>query len=283
MMRSGIALLTVAALLGSATSAYSMDDAKVRCAAAYEQAQQLRRQDRLLSARAQLLICKETCSAAFAQDCERWRSEVDTLLPTVRLRPLDANGQPLAAVRVFIDGLLLEDVKVGAPLQVDAGEHTFRFESPPLKPIQVRVALHGGERERDVSVMLKPESAAGDEGGEGETKMRPPTAATYIFGAVSLIGFGVAGGLSLKGHLDYSERKDACAPRCTQGDVDSIFGIYRAAWISAGVGAAALVGAILVWRPWERVAVKQESAGFFVAPSLTGVAVGMGLYLPARQ
>src|ERR1700722_17052881 len=101
---------------------------KVRCAAAYEQAQELRRQNKLLASRSELLICKETCPRVLLVDCQKWLTEVDALMPPVILRAPDAQGTVVAA-RVLLDGEVFLDRWTEAPVSVDSGEHTFRFES----------------------------------------------------------------------------------------------------------------------------------------------------------
>jgi hypothetical protein len=64
-----------------------------------------------------------------------------------------------------------------------------------------------------------------------------------------------------------------CAPGCNPHDVDGIATLYDIGWVSAGVGAASLVTALLLWRPWEH-ATNTTAQSVFVAPSLGGVTVG---------
>ena len=68
---------------------------KARCAAAYERAQELQRTDALAAARKQLVVCSETCPGRLRRDCLAWINDVDALMPTIVLRPRDANGQPI--------------------------------------------------------------------------------------------------------------------------------------------------------------------------------------------
>ena len=74
--RRGFAAATLLlALTIPGTGARAAD--KVRCAAAYEQGQQLRRQDKLSASRSQLQVCEQTCPKALAADCTRWRGLQD--------------------------------------------------------------------------------------------------------------------------------------------------------------------------------------------------------------
>jgi len=152
--RRGFAAASLVLAASTSTTATRAAD-KVRCTAAYEQGQELRRQDKLSASRSQLLICEQTCPQTLAADCTRWQSEVEALMPTVRLRARDPRGQPTEA-RVFVDGALLLDQLVDTPVPVDSGDHTFRFESPSGVTADVRVcmAASGHGRSRPSSPLL---------------------------------------------------------------------------------------------------------------------------------
>ena len=99
-----LSVATCAAALACAGEAEAAGQDKVRCAAAYEQAQELRRQDKLAASREQLRLCQETCPRSLLADSQRWDGELDALIPTARLRATDAEGptstrptSPLAA------------------------------------------------------------------------------------------------------------------------------------------------------------------------------------------
>jgi hypothetical protein len=162
------------------------DDNKVRCAAAYEQAQELRRQDKLSASRAELTVCEQTCPRTLTADCTRWRGEVEALMPTVLLRARDGDGHAVDA-RVFLDGALLTSHLSDVPVPVDSGEHTFRFESPSGATSDARVAVHGGERAREIAVVL---ASAARSSPAPETS-RPMPTATYVTGAIGIVGLGL--------------------------------------------------------------------------------------------
>jgi hypothetical protein len=255
-----------------ALASESTSDAKVRCAAAYEQAQELRRQDKLSASRSELMICNATCPRALALDCKRWLSEVEALMPTVLLRATDAQGHPVAA-RVLMDGALLVDRWGDAALSVDAGDHTFRFESPAGLSEDVRVSLHGGEREREIKAVLAPTA----DPLAGPSTPVPQT--TKVLGAVGIGGLGVAGVLTLIGHFQVGHLESTCAPHCTSGQVGAVRALYDLGWVSAGVGVASLAAALFVWHPWQ----KSDAAApapppisrVFVMPSYGGARIGI--------
>jgi hypothetical protein len=269
--RRGFAAATlVLAASSSTTVAHAVD--KVRCAAAYEQGQELRRQDKLSASRSQLLICEQNCPKALAADCTKWQAEVEALMPTVRLRARDALGQPIGA-RVFVDGALLLDQLVDAPVPVDSGDHTFRFESPSGVTADVHVSLHGAERAREIEAVLAPAVVA--VAVPSARRSIPPSA--YVLGAMGVAGLALAAGLSLKGHLDAGHLRSTCAPGCAPDQVDSIATLYDVAWVGAGVGVASLAVALALWRPWQFAPAPPAAGDLFVAPTIGGAMVGWTL------
>jgi hypothetical protein len=270
--RPGFAAAGVAlAVSCSATTAPAAD--KVRCTAAYEQGQELRRQDKLSASRSQLIICEQTCPKTLVADCKKWRTEVEALMPTVRLRATDAQGHP-AEARVLLDGTLLLDRLVDDPVPVDSGDHTFRFESPAGLTADVHVSLHGGERAREIEAVLAPAPVPPPPATSGE--LPPIPLVSYVLGGVGVVGLGLAGVLTLKGHVDAGHLQSTCAPGCSPDDVNSIATLYDIAWVSAGVGVAALAVGLVLWGPWQNAQPSGASAtgGLFVVPTIGGAMVG---------
>jgi hypothetical protein len=274
----GVWPLSALAMGGATPSAPAKGDAKVRCAAAYEQAQELRRQEKLMASRSELLICEETCPRVLVTDCRKWQSEIDALMPTVLLRAVDAQGNPVDA-RVLLDGTLFLDRWSEAPLSVDAGDHTFRFESASGLAQDVRVSLHTAERGHVIKAVLAPASVQSPPTGAAGT--RPIPGASYGLGAVGAATLGLAGVLTLAGHVQVGHLRSTCAlpvPHCSASEVDTVAAIYDIAWVSAGVGVAALAAALIVWRPWQS-AYAAETPGpgaghLFVKPTYGGALVG---------
>ncbi len=274
--RLAAASLVIAASSTVAGVGHATD--KVRCAAAYEQAQVLRRQDKLSAARSELLICEQSCPPALAADCTKWQGEVEALMPAVRLRARDAQGNPTDA-RVFVDGVLLVEHLGDAPVAVDSGDHTFRFESPAGMTAEVHASLHAGERAREIEAVLEPAAPVST---EAAAKGPEPSASpgipmpAIVLGAIGIAGLALGGGLSLDGHLQESHLRSSCAPRCSPDQVSSVSTLYDVAWVSAGVGVAAFAVAIALWRPWEGGQPVTPAAYVpHVAPTIGGAVVGM--------
>jgi hypothetical protein len=268
--RRGFAVATLLLALTTPGSGARAAD-KVRCAAAYEQGQQLRRQDKLSASRSQLQVCEQTCPKALATDCIRWRGEVEALLPSVRLRATDGQGHPVEA-RVLLDGELLLEHLGDAPVTVDSGDHVFRFEAPSGLTVEVRVSLHGGEPAREIEGVLAPATPPV----APAPSLRPVPLASYVLGGVGIVGLGVGGAFSLAGHFNQSHLQSTCAPACKPPDVDAIGTLYDVAWVSAGVGVASLAVALFLWRPWQSGSDATVS-GLFVAPTLAPTLGGITL------
>ncbi len=276
MLRVRRTLLALGLVLAGASSVSQAraDDSKVRCAAAYEQGQELRRQDKLAASRTELSICEQTCPRALAADCTKWQTEVLALMPTVRLRARNREGHPVSA-RVLMDGAPLTEQVTDAALPVDSGEHTFRFESAEGVSVDVHASLHAGERGKEVVAVLGALSLPAAAPPTAATS-RPMPTATYVFGAIGLAGLGLGAALSSKGHVDASHLESTCAPACSPSDVNAISTLYTVGWVSAGVGLASVAAGLVVWRPWEHAS-QASAQRMFVSPQLGGATLGVSL------
>ena len=114
------------------------------------------RQRRLLEARTLLRVCSgATCPAAIRADCVEWLDQLARSLPTVVVTAR-AKGVDLADVRVFIDGKLIAERLSGAALEVDPGQHQFRFEAPPWPTVERNVLVSEGVKDRSIDVVFAP-------------------------------------------------------------------------------------------------------------------------------
>jgi hypothetical protein len=220
---------------------------RARCAAAYEQTQELRRQHHLTSAREQIAVCLTTCSKNLAQDCRNWEKEIVALTPTVRFIATDAVGHAVVA-RVLVDGVVVtESANAGTEVAVDAGDHVVHFLGVNGISSDVKVTLAEGERSHPIEVVLAPPAPP---------PLPPPERAmpplvSYVLGGVGAASLVAAGALALKGHLDAGSLRSSCAPKCTPSSVDDVSHLYNAGWITGGLGLGALAAALVVWHPWN--------------------------------
>jgi hypothetical protein len=255
-------------VLTGARSSRAAGESKVRCAAAYEQAQELRRQDKLAASREQLRICEATCPRALAADCKRWDGELDALTPTVRLRATDAQGHPIDA-RVLMDGVLLVNKAADNPVEVETGDHTFRFESATGATEEAKVTLHGGERDKEIAVVFGAAPAPAPLPVAPAEEPRSVPAATWVLGSIGVAGLGVGLGLTLDGHVQANHLQSTCSPACEPSKVNAIATLYDVAWVSGGVGLAAVATALFLWRPWE-TSPSPSRARVLVTPTVGG-------------
>ncbi|XXX82429.1 hypothetical protein WMF30_27110 [Sorangium sp. So ce134] len=168
--RARLALAVAAALALTGARAHA-EPHKRACAAAYERAQGLRRDGKLLAARQALIACSQpTCPAAAVADCGPWLAEVEQSLPTVVIAARDAHGRERLDVRVLVDGRLLAAALDGKALPVDPGPHTFRYEPASGPAVEERVVIREGEKNRAITVTLGASSA-------GAPASAPPPAA----------------------------------------------------------------------------------------------------------
>jgi hypothetical protein len=244
------------------------------CIAAYEDAQRKRNRGDLIEAREALKVCsREVCPAIARTDCTGWLGELRVDVPTIVVGARFEGGRDVIDVKVFLDGKPLMDRIEGRAVEVNPGVHTLRFERQGSAPVEERVSILVGERNRRVIVTIPdptPPPAPAAEPSSGIPTM------TYVLGgvgALGLAGFGFLGltGLSREGDLD------ACKPSCPSGDVDAVRTRYLAADISLLVGLAALGGATYFYFESQGQGMPERAAvgvGLRAGPSEVGAAIG---------
>jgi hypothetical protein len=252
----GIALAFLATF---AVEAHAADPVatRARCTAAYEQAQELRSEERLQAARAQLLICGASCPATFARDCATWLKEIDALIPTVRVVVRAPDGSEVGDARLSIDGQTVP-VKPNESIAVEPGLRVFRFTRRGSVDTEVRVEVYAGERDHSVDVTLPaaspPSSSAPS---SSPDRITPPVGSSasssgervgsLVAGGIGAVALLAAGALAINGHLDRVSMESSCAPRCAEDDVAGIRTLWTASAVTAGVGLIALGVAIFLW------------------------------------
>lgn len=235
------------------------DANKLGCAVAYEQGQRLRKDGRFLAARAQLALCSDNaCPAVLRGDCTRWLTEVDLSIPTVVLTARDASGADLSDVRVELDGKLLTTHLDGKPIQVDPGEHGFRFVTTQ-RTIAKEVTLEAGDKDVRIDVRFGSRSEAEP---VSETRGGIPTA-SWVLAGVGVVGLAGFGYFALDGRAKRDDL-DACKPSCDPDDVDQARRSFLIGDVFLAVGISALAGATIVYATSPR----ERSTGLRVSPAL---------------
>jgi hypothetical protein len=237
----------VATLLGGVSAATATDAAGAEqegnaCVEAYESAQEQRLAGSLKNARARTEACAiESCPEFIRSDCTKWRAEIDAELPSVSFS-VKSNGIRLTQVRITEDERVLAERADGSSVELDPGNHSFRFEAPGTQPMTRAFVLERGQKNRLVDVELlplapppqpKPDTPRTD----SKTPVLPwVLVGTGVLGLTAFTLFGSAG-LSEEAKLERT-----CAPSCSDEELQSVKTKYLVADISLGVG----VGSLLV-------------------------------------
>jgi hypothetical protein len=225
------------------------DDA-ASCAASSDEGQDLRDRGAYRKARVAFATCaRDACPALIHRDCLRWLSELEEIAPTVVVSARDPDGNDLVAVRVILDGEVLQESADGKPVLVDAGAHTFRFESSRFGPVEKHVVLRAGEKARILDVRFASTPAARErEAPASDGPRRSVPTLSWILGGVALVAFGSEAYFGVTGLSARSDaRAQPCAPACPSSDADRVRTKFIVADVSLGVGVLALAGALYVW------------------------------------
>jgi hypothetical protein len=249
------------------------------CIAAAEEAQQLRIDGKLASAREKLLECsQEHCGAVVRADCTKWLSEVDGLMPSLVIRAVDSRGADIVDARVFVDGRLIAPRLDGKEIQVDPGEHVFRLVLAGRAPVEQHVLVRQGEQHRVLPVVFPALPPVGPRPGEKSVEKVvaaepshfhvPPALpiVTLVAGGVAL---GVASYFWISGLADHSTLESTCGPghTCSRSAVDAAHEKLVVGDVvgGVGIGLVALGGGMLVFA--AGVSRPAPTAGFRSMPA----------------
>lgn len=131
------------------------------CVAAASSAQDLRRDNKLVSAREQLITCaRAACPAAVQHDCVGWLAEIEDAMPTITLTVSDANGVDVIEANILLDDRPYLTRLEGRALAMDPGIHVLHIEVAGATPFEQRIVVREGEKNRVVALTVPtPEPA----------------------------------------------------------------------------------------------------------------------------
>lgn len=275
----GVAFAAAIALTGAPARA---QPGKQACAAAYERAQGLRRDGKLLAAREALITCSQpSCPAAAVADCGPWLAEVEQSLPSVVIAARDASGQERLDVRVLVDGRLVAAALDGKALPVDPGLRTFRIEPAEGPAGEQRVLIREGEKNRPITVTLGAPAAGTAAGSPALAGPAAPRAEpsvpglVWASGAVGVAGlavFAVAGGLALSAEADL---RATCAPHCPIDEVHAVRARQVVADVGLGVGVVGLGAATWLYLTRNAPAKPPKAGATALRPFIAGAVAGI--------
>jgi hypothetical protein len=252
-MRSGAAVCIVLAGMALCAAARADDGA---CIAAAEAAIPLRKQGKLHDALKQLAVCAAAaCPGEVKAECAQRIEAIRGAMPTLILAAKDGAGNDLTAAQVTLDGAPLPGALDGRVIDLDPGEHTLRFELAGQPPVEKKIVLRQGEKDRRATVVLGPPPATG---APGTPPSAPSSWSTQKTLAVASAGVGVVGvalGAVFGAYAISSqsrEKMDCSASSCpnhAQGveDYDTAQKNATGATVGLVVGGALVATGVVLW------------------------------------
>jgi hypothetical protein len=247
---------------------------------------------KLIEARAELRLCADAvCPSALQTECAGWLAEVQQAIPRVEFL-FETAPEERGKVRVVVDGVRLEGSE-GEARELNPGAHVFRFELDGHPAQEQTIVVHQGEKRRVIGVDFR-ESAPppGPAPGSEPVRVAPPTGAprsaapgsrpvpavTYVFGGIALAAAGVGTYLGLDALSTYRDRKDSCAPNCSDDDVSRLNTRLLAADLAGGVAIVSAGVAVYSYLSRPVVTSERSPAGagpvrLVVAPNTLAVRI----------
>jgi hypothetical protein len=275
------------------------DDAA--CIAASEQSLSFRQAGKLHDAlRAAATCAAEGCPAEVHDECARRVASLGAAMPTLILAAKDASGGDLYDVKVSLDGAPLVGSLDGRPIAIDPGAHTFLFEVAGQPPVERKLVLREGEKDRRETVVLGAAPAPTPPVSTPSTTsvvltpprpVEPPPSwgprhwlAVAVAGA-GIVGVGVGGVLGTMAISSKNrEIKDCpqagCAPSShaqAKNDYDTAQRDATGSTIAFVAGGVLLAAGAVLWITAPRAETAAASARVGVAPALLGSGRGIGV------
>jgi hypothetical protein len=226
--------------------------AKTACLAAHEEALALRGQKKPHAAREKFVACARVeCPTVVRKECGEQVALVEKDAPTVVLEARDEAGADTTAVKVSMDGSPIASRLTGAAVDVEPGEHVFRFERESGPPVEQRVLVVEGEKNRKVvaefaSLVAKPPPGESGPPPPREPKHVPVVA--YVTGGVAIAALGSFAFFALSGKGAEKDLASSCSPSCSDEQLAPVKRDYLIADVSLAVGVvAAVVTAVLAF------------------------------------
>lgn len=232
---------------------------RAQCLDAHRTAQELKQSAKFLEAQEHLKVCSSgTCPGAVITDCGSWISELEQITPSLVFE-IRLDGKEAFEAKVFVDGSPVADR--AHAVKLNPGRHSVRVELPPFEAHEEDVVLPEGQRLRLISVEFAtkqdppPAVAALPPPVAPKETVRPTPVGVYPLLALGVAGLGSFGVFSYLGKTEQDELEQTCSPNCRDDDLTQVKRWYMIGDISAGVGAAALIGATIVYlaRPSKQI------------------------------
>jgi hypothetical protein len=268
------AILGLLLVVPCARAEHGKAGVRVDCARAAEKAQQLRIDGHLMDARGALHAClRPACPKVIRSYCTRWFDEVESDLPSVVVSVHDASGNDLSGVTLTVDSKIEDSWRAGLPIELDPGEHLFRYERAGSKRLETRVRVSLGEKKRLLSVTLEEAMDGFQEAAPEETLVAsdvpedseiaaapsktPPLSsqtsepahrkrvAAWVMSGTAVAALGSFAYFGITGRSDLSQLRHDCAGHCASSKVDAAWDKLIIADVSLGL--AVLSTGLATW------------------------------------
>jgi hypothetical protein len=273
-VRHSTLLATVLLLVCAPIShAAAQEDSAQACVEAYEAAQELKLDGKLVQASERARACAQPqCPEIVRSDCTKWAVQLREATPTIVVVAKGAGGD-LSDVRVYVDDALVVETLTGEPLAIDPGQHKLRFEHGDAEPVERELLIAVGVRNRTVTVRFAtaPEapSPAAQEDADGDD---------LPIAGMALVGLGVASGvvfaaLAAIGTNQVDDLRASCGQThsCAESDVNDAKLKIIVGDVFLGVGVlSAGIGAALILAHYVGGGDAQSAVRWGIAPSPNG-------------
>jgi hypothetical protein len=239
--------VTLPLVLAHAVSSSAQSTA-VACADAFERAQAEQTAGRFLAARADAAACaSESCPDAIRAECVNLVASIADAVPSLVVVGQDAHGNDYVTARVLVDGAVVSEKLDGKPVDLDPGEHVIRVEPTTGEPLERRVVLVQGDKQRRIEIQFAEASTVAAERHQGDSA--EPTGGSgmtvgLVVGGLGIAFFGVGAGLGVFGLVKNGDAHDLCdgdVKQCPEKNAAEARDDVQSARIFGGIGIGSLV------------------------------------------
>jgi len=287
MRRAALAAAVLGCLFASPLA--SADPSKEACLDSHSRGQDAKEQGKLSLARKLFLTCAQSsCPALVQGDCARFVDDLGRLQPTLSFVARDGDGNDLPDTTVYIDDVLVATrLDDGKAYDVDPGKHAVKFQYDGKDQI-VTVVVGTGEKGRAISTTFGAPTGAGSLGRDvrdpgrrrAAPKLHRPAGAKVLIGVGAALAIG-GGALGVAGLLGMPDNCSIVTHQCAAppddpsfGDAGSAMSMANFGLVSAGLGAAAVVGGIVWYVKGARPSKEAPRMALpWVAPGSAGIAI----------
>lgn len=232
-------LVTLAAATSiAASSLHASADETRECVDAHYKAQELRAARKLTGARDRLVRCSATsCPRLVQKECADLLAELQKSLPSVVFSAKDEAGADCLDAAVSVDGQQVTERIDGSAVVIDPGPHAITFRRPGGAPVEQKILVNEGEKDRIVRAVLPdrkpvfgpaPAPPLGSPSREAERPSAPsepttrPWAPILVAAGASALSLASFAYFGLRGQAAKDRLSSTCRPAgtCSSDEVD---------------------------------------------------------------